>query len=107
VGRQPAGRDVFSAIADPTRRALLDGLSEGDRPVSALAGPLGMSLSAVSQHLRVLKETGLVSERRDGRDHVYRLEAAPLLEVDLWVRHYERFWRARLLALGDHLERAP
>jgi DNA-binding transcriptional ArsR family regulator len=107
VSRRAATVDVFSAIADPTRRELLDRLSEGDRPVRELAEPLAMSLSAVSQHLRVLKDVGLVAERRAGRDHVYRLEPGPLLEVDAWIRHYERFWRAKLDALGDHLRRSP
>jgi DNA-binding transcriptional ArsR family regulator len=99
--------DVYTAIADPTRRGLLDLLAEGERPVKRLAEPFAMTRPAVSQHLRVLREAGLVTERRVGRERRYRLRAAPLREVDEWVGHFERFWRGRLEALGEHLERTP
>ena len=77
--------DVYTAIADPTRRGLLDLLAEGERPVKRLAEPFAMTRPAVSQHLRVLREAGLVTERRVGRERRYRLRAAPLREVDEWV----------------------
>jgi len=102
--------DVFAAIADPTRRRLLDALRGGERSVGSLAAPFGdaMSRPAVSQHLRVLRRAGLVAERRVGRERRYRLQAAPLAEVADWVGHYERFWADKLAALGRLLdEEAP
>jgi DNA-binding transcriptional ArsR family regulator len=99
--------DVFFAVADPTRRGLLDLLAGGERPVKGLAEPFGMSRPAVSQHLKVLRKAGLVSERRSGRERIYRLEPAPLEEVRDWVETYERFWRGRLGALGRHLDEVP
>ncbi len=96
--------DVFHAIADPTRRSLLEMVAEGERPVNVLAEAFDMSRPAVSQHLRVLREAGLVTERKVGRERRYRLRAAPLREVRDWVRQYEWFWKERFDALGDYLE---
>jgi DNA-binding transcriptional ArsR family regulator len=95
---------VLRAIADPTRRELLGLLMDGALPVNRLAEPFPMSRPAISQHLRVLREAGLVTERRVGRERWYRLEPAPLRAVSAWVRQYERFWDARLDALGRYLE---
>ncbi len=95
---------VFHAIADPTRRALLDLLGEGERSVKGLAAPFAMTRPAVSQHLRVLRRAGLVTERKVGRERHYRLRAAPLREVRDWVGQYERFWRDRLGALSEYLD---
>jgi DNA-binding transcriptional ArsR family regulator len=90
VKRYPANVDVFHAIADPTRRELLDLLAAGEQPVSRLAEPFSMTLSAVSQHLRLLREVGLVIDRPIGRERLYRLNTAPLQEVAGWVqRHLE------------------
>ena len=100
VDAAPHREDVFHAIADPTRRALLDRLREGEQPVAALAAPFSVSRPAISQHLRVLRRAGLVSERRAGRQRRYRLEAGALREVSDWLRAYEGFWRERLAALG-------
>jgi DNA-binding transcriptional ArsR family regulator len=101
-----ARRDrVFLALADPTRRRILDLLREGDHPVHALARPFDMSRPAVSQHLRILKDAGLVAMRREGREQRYRLRARALREAYDWLAHYEKFWRGRLEALGEHLER--
>ena len=95
---------IFAALASPTRRRLLSRLAEGDQPVNALAAPFAMSRPAVSQHLRVLLEAGLVSEQRAGRAHLYRLEPERLRSVREWLRTYERFWRAHLGKLGDYLD---
>lgn len=97
--------DVFQAIAHPARRRLLDELAAGEASVSRLASPFDMSRPAVSQHLRILREAKLVSERRVGRERLYRLEAEPLREVNEWLARYERFWTDKLEALGEYLDR--
>ena len=79
----------------------------GERPVKAMQEPFAISQPALSQHLQVLRRAGLVSSRRIGREHWYRLNAEPLAEVAAWIARYERFWRGRLNALGDHLDRNP
>ena len=99
--------DVFHAIADPTRRALLNLVAEHERPVNMLAQAFSMSRSAISQHLRILKQAGLVVERKVGREHLYSLRAEPLHEVSDWVQHYEQFWRNRLELLAEHLDTMP
>jgi DNA-binding transcriptional ArsR family regulator len=107
MSRRLANTDVFSAIADPTRRRLLDLLGGGDQSVNSLAGNFEVSVSAISQHLRLLREVGLVTVHRSGRERWYRLDAKPLRRVVDWVAHYERFWEEKLDALGEHLERNP
>jgi DNA-binding transcriptional ArsR family regulator len=104
MSRRRATADVFAAIADPTRRGLLDLLGRGDRTVLALAGHFAMTVSAVSQHLRRLRAVGLVRVRKVGRERVYRLDPAPLKRVSDWVAFYERFWDRKLDALGRHLD---
>jgi DNA-binding transcriptional ArsR family regulator len=101
---QPAG-DVFQAVADPTRRALLDLLAEGEEPVNSLAERFAMSRPAISQHLAILLRTRLVRARRVGRERRYRLQPQPLEEIYDWVGLYERFWTAKLGALGEHLRK--
>jgi DNA-binding transcriptional ArsR family regulator len=101
---QDADADVFAAIAHPVRRRILDRLAEGEQPVNRLASPFDLSRPAVSQHLRILLDAGLVGERRAGRERRYRLRPEPLAEVRDWLRTYERFWRGRLVALGDYLD---
>ena len=105
MSRHPATNDVFAAIADPTRRAILLRLGAGEQPVTALAEQFEVTLSAISQHIRVLREVGLVDVRKEGRERIYRLNAAPLQTVFAWVRFYEPFWNDRLNALGDYLDR--
>src|SRR3954447_23250052 len=107
MSRRRAATDVYTAIADPTRRRLLDQLGRGEQTVLGLARPFAMTLSAVSQHLKLLREVGLVSVRRDGRERYYRLNGRPLHAVADWVGRYERFWRGKLDALGDHLNENP
>jgi DNA-binding transcriptional ArsR family regulator len=103
--RMSASADVFHVIADPTRRAILDLLSAGERPARALGAPFRISQPAVSKHLAVLRQAGLVSHRQEGGMRMYRLEAAPLHEVFDWVRHYKKFWDLKLGALGRYLDR--
>jgi DNA-binding transcriptional ArsR family regulator len=100
----PETADVYQAIADPTRRRILDLLAEAERPVTDLAAPFAISRPAVSQHLRVLREAGLVAEHRAGRQRLYHLQPAPLQDVDGWLSSYRRFWRARLQALAEYLD---
>jgi DNA-binding transcriptional ArsR family regulator len=99
-----AHSDVFLAIANPSRRAILDRLRHGEQPVMTLAAPFAMTLPAVSQQLRILRRAGLVRERRQGRQRLYRLNPEPLREVRTWMRMYERFWTRKLRGLGKYLE---
>lgn len=92
------GPDVFIAISHLARRQMLDLLTEADRSVSDIAGHFEMSRPAVSQHLRVLLDAGLVTEQRHGRERHYRLVPERLSPVRDWIAHYERFW-------DDHLQR--
>ena len=96
--------DAFRAIADPTRRAVLDLVSEGERKVNDLVGRFRMTQPAMSQHLRVLRRAGLVTDRRVGRERIYRIRPDQLKPVADWVSQYERFWKRKLRALGDFLE---
>jgi DNA-binding transcriptional ArsR family regulator len=98
------GGDVFSAISAPARRSILARLAEREMPVGELAESFEMSLPAVSQHLSVLKDAGLVSVRKAGRQRIYRLQAKPLKDVADWVQDYERFWNEKLALLGEFLK---
>lgn len=97
--------DLFAALADPTRRELLERLARGERTVSELAAGLPVSQAAVSQHLRLLRETGLVEVDRDGRFRRYRLRLDALRELRTWLDELERFWTERLRVLGTYLEK--
>ena len=92
---------VFHALADPTRRAMLRTLATSDRTVSELAAPFDMTLAAASKHIKTLERAGLVRRTVKGRTHVCRLDADPLAGAHEWMRFYERFWTDRL----DGLER--
>jgi DNA-binding transcriptional ArsR family regulator len=94
---------TFSALSDPTRRAILARLAEGDASVSELAAPFAMSLPAISKHLRVLEQAGLVERTKDGRVHRLRLVAQPLHDAAAWIAHYQRFWQQQLEVLADYL----
>jgi DNA-binding transcriptional ArsR family regulator len=100
IEREPG---VFAAISHPARRRILDLLADGDRPVNAIAANFEMSRPAVSQHLRILLDAGLVTERRHGRERRYRLAPERLGPVRDWIGHYERFWDERFLRLQRHL----
>ena len=90
---------VFHALADPTRRAMLARLSEGERSVGELAAPFEMSLAAASKHIQTLERAGLVKRDVRGRTHVCALDPQPLADADAWLKHYARFWNERLDAL--------
>jgi DNA-binding transcriptional ArsR family regulator len=100
--------DVFAAISHPARRRILDLLAQAERSVHAIAGHFAMSRPAVSQHLRILLDAGLVAEQRHGRERHYRFVPDGLGPVREWVAHYERFWDDRLRRLRQVLaEGAP
>lgn len=94
---------TFAALADPTRRRILEHLAGGERCVTDLARPYRMSLPAVSKHLRVLERAGLVRRRRDGRVHSLKLEAKPMKEAQRWIEDYRRFWEESFDRLDDYL----
>ena len=95
---------TFSALADPTRRSILERLSGGERSVKELAEPFAMSLPAVSKHLKVLERAGLIRRSRDAQWRPCRLEAKPLQEVDAWVETYRRHWEERFERLDEVLK---
>ncbi len=95
--------DVFGAISHPARRRMLDLLVEADRSVNTIAGQFQMSRPAVSQHLRILLDAGLVTEQRHGRERRYRLVPVRLGPVRDWIAHYEPFWDDHLQRLQNHL----
>jgi DNA-binding transcriptional ArsR family regulator len=96
--------DIYRAIADPTRRAILDRLRAGAAPVNALASDFSQSRPAISRHLRVLRSARLVRERRHGRERRYSLEPEPLRDVARWLEEYRAFWQTNLENLKNHIE---
>ena len=99
-----AKHDVFQAIADPTRRKLLKLLSKEEMPVTAISEHFPISRTAVSKHLRVLADAGLVKERKAGRETRYKLEPEPLYELKDWLQYFELFWENKLSALRLFVE---
>ncbi|MGB0652650.1 MAG: ArsR/SmtB family transcription factor [Thermoplasmatota archaeon] len=97
--------DCFAALADPTRRAMLQRLAAGDATVSELAQPFEVSLPAILKHLKVLESAGLVTTNKVGRSRTVTLHADPLQEATAWMTQYRHFWDDRLDALVDLLER--
>jgi DNA-binding transcriptional ArsR family regulator len=95
---------TYAALADPTRRAILARLADGEATVGQLAEPFPITLQAVSKHIKVLERAGLVARGRDAQLRPSRLEAAPLEEAAQWLSRYREFWDERLDRLGDHLE---
>lgn len=98
-----ADMDAFTAIAHPARRQLLDLLVEEGQSVSQLAARFSTTRPAISQHLKVLLDTGLVSEQRQGRERIYKLRPEPLKQLDTWLGSYRHLWEARLDRLDDYL----
>lgn len=96
---------TFGALADPTRRRILEQLAKGEECVTELARPHAMSLAAVSKHLIVLEKAGLVKRRRDGRVHSLALEAEPMQEAQAWLERYRRFWTGNLDQFENYLEK--
>jgi DNA-binding transcriptional ArsR family regulator len=95
---------TFEVLGEPRRREILDLLRERERPVGELVEHLALTQPAVSKHLRVLRESGLVEVRHDAQRRWYRLRAEPLAEIDAWLDPYRRFWSSRLDALERHLD---
>jgi DNA-binding transcriptional ArsR family regulator len=96
---------IFSALSDPTRRKLLEGLALGEKTVTEVAAPFfnDMSLPAISKHLRILEEAGLIVRRKQGRVHHLQLAAAPMKEASEWLDIYRQFWDAQFDALAQFL----
>jgi DNA-binding transcriptional ArsR family regulator len=99
-----AAPDVFRVIADPTRRAILDRLRAGPAPVNELAADFAQTRPAISKHLRVLKQSRLVTEQRVGRERLYTLRPAPLQKAAAWLEGYRAFWQHNLESLKRYLE---
>lgn len=95
---------TFHALADPTRRAVLDLLRHGSQPAGRIAGSFSVSRPAISKHLRLLRRAHLVQERREGRHRFYHLNAEPLKIVDNWLESYRIFWTANLASLKSFVE---
>jgi len=94
---------VFLALADPTRRAILERLAHGEAFGTELARPFSISVPAISKHLRVLEHADLILHRKDGRTHRFRLAARPLKEAATWLEHYRQFWEAQFDSLDTYL----
>ncbi|WP_328991904.1 metalloregulator ArsR/SmtB family transcription factor [Kribbella sp. NBC_01245] len=95
---------TFEVLAEPRRRQILDLLRGGERPVGDLVDHLGLSQPAVSKHLKILRDAGLVVVRQDAQRRWYRLRPEPLTEIDAWLEPYRDLWRDRLSALERHLD---
>ncbi len=104
MARAATTADVFNAVAEPQRRAILDALAGGERPVGELARRLALPQPQVSKHLRVLREVGAVAVREAGRQRLYRVDGRALKPIHDWIRAYERLWSDRFEALDDVLE---
>lgn len=96
---------VFAALADPTRRSIVRRLADGDATVLELAEPFPISLPAISRHLKVLEQAGLISRGRDGQRRPCRLQPEPLMEIAAWAEHTRAAWEQRLDRLDAHLRR--
>lgn len=99
--------NVFEVLAEPSRRRILDLLRMGEHPVGELVAALGLTQPAVSKHLRVLRDAGLVEVRADAQRRLYRLAAGPLREVDEWLAPYRADWASHLDDLARHLDDMP
>ena len=104
MARAATTADTFNAVAEPRRRAILDVLATGERPVNDLVAELGLAQPQVSKHLRVLREVGAVEVRDQGRQRLYRLNGRALKPIHDWVKPYERTWSERFDSLDDVLD---
>ena len=95
---------VLLAIGDPTRREILKKVSRGEPSVLEIAESFRVSLPAISKHLKVLERAGLISRKREGRVHRFKLNARPMKDASEWIRNYERLWQIQLASLGTYLE---
>jgi len=98
-------RDVFQAIADPTRRQIIDILSDQSMNLNAVSSHFEISRPAISKHIKILTECGLVIVRREGRERYCSADVRKLREIDQWLNRHRKFWNNKLDALGDFLER--
>jgi DNA-binding transcriptional ArsR family regulator len=105
VPRAAATSDVFNAIAEPRRRDILEYLARRERPVGDIVAALGLAQPSVSKHLRVLRDVGLVDGRRDGRQILYRTNAARIRPLHEWTSKFERYWRNQLTRIKARAER--
>jgi DNA-binding transcriptional ArsR family regulator len=97
--------NVYEALAEPHRRHIIELVGQGERTAGDIVDALAISQPGVSKHLRILREAGLVSVRKDAQRRLYRLEPQKLAEIDAWLAPYRRFWSGKLDALVDHLMR--
>jgi DNA-binding transcriptional ArsR family regulator len=104
MSRQTQNAAVWTALSDPTRRAILERLTRGPTRVTDLAAPFDISLNAVSKHIKVLEAARLVRRTRDGREHTLELDPKPLREVARWASDIERFWSSRLDRIEQFFE---
>lgn len=104
MARAATTSDVFNAIAEPQRRAILNLLAQGERPVNELVDLLDLKQPQVSKHLRVLKEVGLVSVRSEGQQHFYKIKADALKPIHEWVQPFEQLWNERFDRLAEYLK---
>jgi DNA-binding transcriptional ArsR family regulator len=105
MARLPTTTDVYNAIAEPQRRDIIDLLRKGELPVNDIAESLGMKQPQTSKHLRVLKEVGLVSVRKEGKQRLYKLNSKELKPVYEWVQSFEQLWSERFDQLDEYLTR--
>ncbi|MBM4070979.1 MAG: winged helix-turn-helix transcriptional regulator [Planctomycetes bacterium] len=104
VKRQATLDSTFAALSDPTRRAILTRLRHGSASVLELAEPFKVSLPAISKHLRVLEQAGLIHRTKEGRVHRLRLAAKPMKDAAEWIENYRAFWEDQLDSLADYLD---
>ena len=104
MARLATTSDVFNAIAEPQRRAILSLLAQGERSVNDIVEAIGLKQPQVSKHLRVLKEVGLVSVRSEGQQHFYQIKADSLKSVHDWVTSFEQLWNERFDRLAEYLQ---
>jgi len=104
MARAPASADLFTAVAEPRRREILEYLAPREQPVSAIVAALDLPQPSVSKHLRVLHDVGLVEARRHGRQMLYRTNADVLKSIHDWTNYFERYWRRQLLRIKDRAE---
>jgi DNA-binding transcriptional ArsR family regulator len=105
MARAATTLDPFNAVAEPKRRQMLETLAHGEMPVSDLVGRLGWPQPMVSKHLGVLKEVGLVTARRDGRQRLYQVNGEKLKTIHDWAKMFERFWAHQMLRIKEQAER--
>ena len=106
VNRSKALDDVFMALSDPTRRGMLEQLAAGETNVTALGAPSDISQPAVSKHLRVLEEAGLIRRAKSGREHRITIDPRPIDHATTWIARYAHFWHQQFDAVEDYLSRA-